>query len=395
MAPQVEPLEQRLHFSAYFVSPTGNDAAAGTSSAPWKTIQHSVPLVHAGDVVNVRSGTYSGFILGWDGPINGTAVAPITFQAEPGVVINLPNNKTRDGIGIEACSFVTIEGFTIQPKASEAAFRSGIRFGGGGTGNVARGNHAFMRAQDTMGIFSSFNTDQLVENNEVSGNHDAGIYCSNSAVRPTVRNNYVHDLSLSTGQSVSYNFNGDLSQGGSGIVKGATITGNYAYNCQTGLSMDGVQNSTITGNVFTGITGKGAAFFKQDGAAESTGNTFTGNFIIGNSSRASLQTHSGGSVFKNNVLVNWGGPAIENDAATSSTITGNIYRGTLIGATASLNVKHIAGDTNFDGHVTRQDYAGLDSSLSAVGFEGWFGDTNGDGKSTAQDYSGIDANLGS
>src|SRR2546430_16404817 len=34
--------------STFFVSTTGNDANAGTSSAPWRTIQHAANTVHAG-----------------------------------------------------------------------------------------------------------------------------------------------------------------------------------------------------------------------------------------------------------------------------------------------------------------------------------------------------------
>src|SRR5438445_11089247 len=43
----------------YYVSTTGNDANAGTLSAPWRTIQHAANSVHPGDTVQVEGGVYN------------------------------------------------------------------------------------------------------------------------------------------------------------------------------------------------------------------------------------------------------------------------------------------------------------------------------------------------
>src|SRR4051812_2762221 len=96
----LEPLENRTLMSSYVVSTTGSDSAAGTSAAPWKTIQKAVNSVKAGDIVSVKAGTYAGFAFG-DQQVSGTASAPITFKADAGVVINATNAQTRDGIGVE------------------------------------------------------------------------------------------------------------------------------------------------------------------------------------------------------------------------------------------------------------------------------------------------------
>ena len=45
--------------SIYYVSASGSDSAAGTASAPWKTIAHAQSVVAAGDTVYLRGGTYS------------------------------------------------------------------------------------------------------------------------------------------------------------------------------------------------------------------------------------------------------------------------------------------------------------------------------------------------
>src|SRR3954452_5761672 len=78
----------------YVSSSAGSDAGAGTSAAPFQTLQRAADAVTAdanahagvaaGGTVIVRAGTYpAGFILGWDTPAAGTAAAPIVFQADP------------------------------------------------------------------------------------------------------------------------------------------------------------------------------------------------------------------------------------------------------------------------------------------------------------------------
>jgi parallel beta-helix repeat protein len=274
-----ESLEKRTLMSSYVVSTSGSDSAAGTSAAPWKTIQKAVNSVKAGDIVSVKAGTYAGFAFG-DQQVSGTASSPITFKADAGVVINATNSQTRDGIGVENCNYIVLDGFTIQPSSTDAAWRAGIRFGGGGIGNVARNNKVLMRSQDTQGIYSSFNQNQIVENNEVTGNQDAGIYCSNSAVNPTVRGNYVHDLSTVSGQGVGIHFNGDISQGGTGIIQGGLIDGNRVVNCGTGISMDGMQNATVRNNVLQNIHGKGINLYMADAAAASKNDVVVNNTIV-------------------------------------------------------------------------------------------------------------------
>ena len=46
--------------STYFVATNGNDANAGTLTAPWRTLQFAVSRLAAGDRLNIRGGTYTG-----------------------------------------------------------------------------------------------------------------------------------------------------------------------------------------------------------------------------------------------------------------------------------------------------------------------------------------------
>src|SRR6478609_2384568 len=100
----------------YYVSPTGNDLAAGTSAAPWKTLQHAADVSAPGDVNTARSGNYVGFDLRH----SGTAAAPIEFDAQPGAQITSPSQVRHnssgvflDGINLEGASYITIDGFSV------------------------------------------------------------------------------------------------------------------------------------------------------------------------------------------------------------------------------------------------------------------------------------------
>ena len=71
--------------------------------------------------------------------------------------------------------------------------------------------------------------------------------------------------------------NGDLSQGGDGIISGTLVSGNRIYNNGvgggSGINMDGVKNSRIENNLIYGNHASGISLYKIDGTSGSTGNT--------------------------------------------------------------------------------------------------------------------------
>ena len=113
--PRCERLEDRAVPTVYYVSTTGSNGGAGTSAAPWQTLQYAAGRVAPGDTVVVRAGDYAGFQL----TTSGTAAAPIAFQADPGARVTARNPVTPDGVNLEGASYVTIQGFAVvnQPRA--------------------------------------------------------------------------------------------------------------------------------------------------------------------------------------------------------------------------------------------------------------------------------------
>ncbi len=442
--PLIENLESRTLFSSYVVAPTGSDSSAGTSAAPWQTIQKAVSAVKAGDVVNVRAGSYAGFVVGWDKLLSGTASSPITFKADPGVIINAVNYRSRDGISIENSNYIIVDGFTVQPTTADAAWRSGIRLGGGGTGNVVRNNNVAMRSQDTQGIYSSFSQNLVVEYNEISGNQDAGIYSANSAINPIVRGNYVHDLSLISAQGVGIHFNGDASQGGTGIIQGGLIEGNRVVNCGNAINMDGMQNAVIRNNVVSNNSGKGIAIYNRDASGASSGNTVINNtiiqpagiaaiFVLGAATNTTIAnnifaTQSGPDIYfdsaalsgtrsDNNVLITSSGRPFQGGVGGDTSMTLDTWRSTYNFDTRSVvsNAAAVFSDPASGVYTLRQssparhiadmskipayDFFNLPRFETTGGDVGAYrylipGDTNFDGKVTAQDYTAIDATIG-
>jgi parallel beta-helix repeat protein len=243
--------------------------------APWRTLQKAANVVQAGDRVIVRPGTYVGFYLDHK---DGNEQARIDFIAQPGVLIDAANGRTDDGINLEGASYVTIDGFAVTGMG-----RAGVRSVLGEHVTI-RNVHAY--DNQTWGIFTGFVDYLLIENNETSGSiEEHGIYVSNSGDFPVLRNNYSWN-----NHGSGIHMNGDLSQGGDGIISGALVSGNRIYNNAksvnggplgggSGINMDGVQDSRIENNLVYNNHASGISLYRIDGGGGSTGNIVVNNTV--------------------------------------------------------------------------------------------------------------------
>ena len=252
-----------------YVAPTGSDSADGGAITPWRTLQRAANLVRAGDLVIVRAGHYAGFNL----TTSGTAANPIVFSADPGVVVESPNPvRTQDGINLEGASYIVIEGFTVVGLP-----RTGIR--------SVTNHHVTIRRNvgdlnGRWGILTGFSDDLLIEDNEMSRSvAEHGIYVSNSGDRPVIRRNHVWGNS---GNGI--HMNGDLSQGGDGVISGAVVEGNVIHgNGRTGgsgINGDGVQSSRIVNNILYDNHASGISLYQIDGGQPSRNNFVAHNTIV-------------------------------------------------------------------------------------------------------------------
>jgi hypothetical protein len=287
-----EILESRRVLSTLYVSTSGNDNNPGTATSPWRTLQKAANTVVAGDTVMVAPGNYTGFDLRRDG----TAALPITFRADAGVVINAANSRTPDGINLEGADYIVIEGFELRglPRAGVRSVTVTIR------NNLADSNGRW-------GIFTGFSDDLLIENNVTSRSvAEHGIYVSNSGDRPVIRNNVSF---LNHGAGI--HMNGDLSQGGDGLISGALVERNTIYENGLGggsaINADGVQNSRFQNNLIYDNHASGISLFRIDGAAGSSGNVVVNNTIVQAADgrwALNIQDGSTGNTVLNNILYN-------------------------------------------------------------------------------------------
>ncbi len=281
----------------YVVATNGDDGNPGNENQPWRTLQHAADSVGAGDTVSVRAGDYAGAYI----ENSGTSSQPIVFRAfgaeEPSITDDNP--ETPDGFNIEGASYVTVQGFTINGRS-----RAGIR--------AATCDHVTIRdnkidGSGKWGIFTAFCDDVVIDHN-VAANTDEqhGIYVSNSGDRPIVRNNTIYGNT-----QAGIHMNGDISNGGDGVISDAIIENNVIWDNgsggASGINCDGVQDSLIRNNLIFDEHASGISLYQIDGGEASTGNRVLNNTIlVAADGRWALNIQDGArnNAASNNILLN-------------------------------------------------------------------------------------------
>ena len=199
------------------------------------------------------------------------------------------DGRTRAGIRVAVSQFVTVENCH--------------------TGNNGR-----------WGIFSGFADDLTVEGNEAHHSQaEHGIYVSNSGDRPVIRRNVVHD-----NHANGIHMNGDLSQGGDGLISGALVEQNVIYGNGagggSGINMDGVTDSVVRNNLLYDNHASGVSLYRIDGATGSKRNVVVNNTIVNAADARWCVNVNGGSTDNtvlNNILSSTGASSEGARAASS------------------------------------------------------------------------------
>ena len=293
----------------YYVAPNGNNGGAGSATQPWATLQFAVDAIAPGDTIIVRAGTYAGCRI----TKPGTAGAPKILKADAGVrpLLNSlsPANRHQSIIEIEnfdaTVSFWVIDGFEIAnaPRhgvdirtASDITVRNCYTHN---NGTSTRGD----------GVFTAFTDRPVIELNETSFNSEHGFYHSNSGDGPVIRGNRIHH-----NQNSGLHINGDLSQGGDGMVSNGLIEKNVIYENGSGggsgINCDGLFDSIIRNNLLYANRASGISLYATDAAAGSSRNQVLHNTIVQaagarfciNIPASDGVPHPAGNVIRNNIL---------------------------------------------------------------------------------------------
>ncbi len=261
--------------ATYYVATTGNDGNAGTLAQPWRTLQHAVDTIAAGDTILVESGTYVGCRI----ETSGTSSLVKTLKADTGaaVVVNAagPGNKHSSNIEIEnfsaRVSYWVIDGIE---SASSLKYAIDLRNADNITVENCHAHHS-----TRTGIFTAFANHPLIANNESDNNGEHGIYISNSGDFPTLRGNRSHH-----NFAAGVHMNGDITQGGDGIISFATVEKNVIWENGTGgasgINCDGVDDSIFRNNLLYNNHASGISLYAIDGAHGSSRNKVYNNTIV-------------------------------------------------------------------------------------------------------------------
>ncbi len=301
--------------TTYYVSPSGNDNNSGSQAAPFRQIRAALSHVKAGDTVLVADGSYLGFNVD---SLTGTATAPITIQAVGSnavVTVTTDRSDNRDTIFITYSSYIVVNGLR-----SFNANRAAVRVDNSQNITV---EHGTFGNNATWGIFTDFSDNLLIAYNECYGSvSQHGIYVSNSCVNPILRGNISHD-----NNSCGIHMNGDLSQGGVGLITGALIEDNIIYNNGaaggSGIDMDGVQNSIIRNNLLYNNHATGIGLYQIDAAAGPKSDQVLNNTVdVASDGRWALlfKQTTGLNTVRNNILYNRGSYHGGLDCGTSADV---------------------------------------------------------------------------
>src|SRR5439155_15657990 len=95
----------------YYVSTTGSDSNPGTITQPFRTLNHAVAVLHPGDTLYVRGGTYAEG-LNNDIP-GGTAAAPVTIAGYSGETAIIEPSSGDIAVQIYSQSYIVLQNLVI------------------------------------------------------------------------------------------------------------------------------------------------------------------------------------------------------------------------------------------------------------------------------------------
>ena len=285
----------------YYVATTGSNSNPGTSAQPWRTLQHAVDTIAAGDTIVVRAGTYQGCWITLTGASNAVKTlksdigATVTVQgAYPG----LANEVMRISSGGMPVSYWVIDGLAFSGSS-----HTNLCIELNNTANVTIRNCAFSQSC-TYGVYAYSCPSLLVDNSSFSSNSSCGVCLVGSASdNVTIRNN-----TFTNGDQGIYAYGNDGE--GDGLINNLLITGNKCVNTYGGLYLDGVTDSTIANNLAYGTQGDGIWLHGYYGAACASNNLIynntivragTGNWCVRVSSASGKPAPTGNKI-KNNIL---------------------------------------------------------------------------------------------
>lgn len=183
----------------WVVSPEGDDAAAGSADAPFRTISHAITQASPGDMIRVLAGTYAEKVLIGEQVRAGEPGRPITLQGEgrPKIV---PTDGSLGLIDIARPHWI-VDGFELDLQGQR---RFAVTFQGDVNGSVLANSDLHSGTLGGGVTTFAYADGARIENNHIH-NFDQGSTDSHGVVvQPTSRNVSIrfNDIHNTSGDSV-------------------------------------------------------------------------------------------------------------------------------------------------------------------------------------------------
>ena len=304
----------------YVDAAIGNDANAGTTAAPFKTITHALGLAQSKQQVRVKPGTYNatlgetfpisvpaGVILTGDEVRRGSGTTPTSIVGCGTVTATLTSGSSTTG-AVAVAAGATVAGFTITCSSG-----SGLVLTGSGTNirtNTIAGNNAVGFFAGVM--VANTTNNHVIDLNSLTNNYVA-IWYNTSAAGGKGENNTI----TANQYGVVYQApGGDLGN----PTSPTTSVGNNTLSCNTNTDL--YCNAPVTANV---------ASNRWDHSPPHVSTTFGGGADIYNPTSGSCTFNVGTSSVNPNGCVGCS-PA----SSTSTASTAQIYNGVMAGCGGSV-----------------------------------------------------------
>ena len=365
-AARVESLEMRTLMSAWYVSTTGSDSAAGSLAAPLQTVQAAINKAATGDTITLRGGTYAGGVK--------ITKPGLTIQSYTGETAKIAASNTNSSIqvsvdiGEDASNTklinLDISGGYYYAIKTESTWDTGASNPHGPSNLFISGCKIHDSGRDVI-KFTPATDYSIIEKSEIynSGRRDPsnaegidavqanyailrdsiihdtttnGVYYKGGSINTLIERNKVYNTAHSgilLGQSSDENWFNTSANPGYYESIGGIVRDNIVYNTQgAGIGAWSAQNAQIYNNtlvnvaqtMFGGILVQGQEHWPstgplagQDVVIPSNNVTIYNNVVQMNSSRPVLNIRTGGLTgsltMSNNDYYNAGSGTISDD----------------------------------------------------------------------------------
>jgi hypothetical protein len=290
--------------TTYYVSLSGSDSNPGTIQEPFRSVNHAVGVLRAGDTLYIRGGTYIDRFVDTDFTAGGTASAHIVVSGYPGETVVIRNNGSDaitgfmianreyidiqdmklDGSNVNIGDAVVLFNNNITFRRVEifGAWKNGILGGGSGHQFIDLKVHGNGRQPNTEyppghnGLYLATDN-SVIRGGEFYDNQCYGLRMVDSATNHRSSNNLIAGVRIyNNGSGKGLGGTSRCGSGGGGAVIGDTnnvLQNSLIYNNTLGVDITGlsgkmVQGAKVYNNTIYGNTGYGIGHGLFAGAAD-------------------------------------------------------------------------------------------------------------------------------